>query len=165
MTTVKLRPIGKWTDVRRLAVDSQSAIDESLNSIGRFGVQRYDEVVSNWKHKPKFTIRRSRYTVDVDITGPNARIFSYVDQGTRAHLIRAKRRPLLKFRGGYQAKTRVNNTKFKGSGQASGRWMSKRVVHHPGSKARNFTRIIRNQTELEGRRILRTNLQKRRIPV
>ena len=171
MSVVYLKPIGSYPDVRKLAAESQGAIDESLNETGRWAKQKFEAIVSNWQHKPTFEIRRTRMTVSISVTGPNAQIWEFVDAGTRPHVIKAKgggRRlgaKLLTFRTGGQAKTRPNNSVFKGGAPASGPWVSKQQVNHPGSKARNFTRIVRNAAIAEGRRILRANFNRRRLPL
>lgn len=70
----------------------------------------------------------------------DSKIYGYVDKGTRAHIIRAKRKTLA-FKGGYKAKTspgRIGST----SGGASGGWMFAKAVRHPGTKARNFSKVI-----------------------
>lgn len=171
MTIVRIRPIGSYPDVRKLADNARGAFDESLNSVGRFAQHRFETIVEPWKNKPTFVMQRTKYTVSVKATGPNAKVWRFVDEGTPAHTIRAKgggrRRGKnnLTFKTNYAAKTRPNNTAFRGSGQATGPFRSKKAVRHPGTKARGFTRIVRNEAEAEGRKILRANLQRRKLPV
>lgn len=166
MPVIPIRPLSKRNDIRRIAEQSRGAVDASLNEIGQATKRDYEDVVSNWRNKPVFTVVRTRNTVSIKISGPNAKIWVWVNNGTPAHLIRAKRAPNLVFRGGrYSAKTRPNNTRFKGSGTSSGGIVSKKVVHHPGTKARNFDRIIQRRQIENGRKILRRNLAVRRLPV
>jgi hypothetical protein len=172
MTVVRIKPIGQFPDVRKLADNARGAFDESFNAIGQFAENKYEALWANWTHKPKAQVRRTKYTVSVDIVGPNAKIFGFVNDGVPPHIIRAKGggrrrgKKLLTFKGGkYSAKTRPNSLQFSGSGTSSGGFVSKKVVHHPGSKPRNFNRIIRNQAEAEGRKILRANLGKRKLPL
>jgi hypothetical protein len=168
---VRIKPIGSYPDVRKLANDARGAFDASLNETGQWAKKKFVDITAGWKHQPTFQVVRTQYTVRVDVTGPNAKIFRYVDEGTRAHLIRAKgggrRRGsrLLTFRTGYKPKTRPNNTQYKGPGVATGGFISKKVVRHPGTAARNFKRIVANMAIVEGRKILRNNLQMKRLPV
>lgn len=146
--------------VRALKAQSAGAKDRTLNQIGREMKQDFDELVSNWKDKPRFKVVRTPETVSVTTSDE---VFGFVNAGTRPHIIRPKRSGgLLKYRLGYRAKTRPNNTTYKGSGTASGPWRSSKLVHHPGTKARNFTRIIANRWKKEGARLLRAELKKRR---
>lgn len=166
MPTVRIRPIGSIPDVRKLAESARGAFDESLNTIGAGAKKDFDDIVAGWKHKPNFIMQRTRNTVAVTVKGPNAKVWGYVDQGVKPHIIRAKNKPLLKFRGGkYSAKTRAGNSKYRGPGTSSGGWVSKKQIRHPGSVARQFTRIIRNKWERQGRAVLRENLRKRRLPL
>ncbi len=168
---ISIKPIGSMPDVRKLAAETNGAFDASLNEIGVWAKRKFDDITNGWKHKPDFVIRRTPYTVSVTVAGPNAKIWRFVNDGTPPHLIRAKgggrRRGanLLTFKTGYQAKTRPNNTVFKGPGVATGGFVSKKVVHHPGSKPRAFERIVTNQAITEGRKILRANFQRRRLPL
>jgi len=71
--------------------------------------------------------------------------FIWTDQGTRPHIIRSKRGRLLRFKvGGYQPKTR-RRTLGSGRGKAGRSWRSAEVIHHPGTKAREFTREIQKR--------------------
>lgn len=168
---VRIKPIGNYPDVRKIAADARGAFDASLNETGQWAKKKFEDITADWKHKPTFTIVRTPNTVRVDITGPNAQVFRYVDEGTRAHVIRAKgggrRRgsKLLTFRTGYKPRTRPNNTTFKGPGVATGGFVSKKSVRHPGTKARNFKRIVANMAMEEGRKILRKNLQRKKLPL
>lgn len=165
MPTIRIKPIGSIPSVRKLAEAARGAFDESLNTIGAGAKRDFDDIVAGWKHRPVFQVERTRNTVAVTVKGPNRKIFVWVDLGTPRHVIRAKKKPMLKFRGGYQPKTRAGNSKFRGSGKATGRWTSKKQVNHPGTKPREFSRIIRNRWEKQGRAVLRENLHKRRLPL
>lgn len=168
---VRIKPIGNYPDVRKLASDARGAFDASLNETGQWAKKQFEDITSDWKHKPVFVVKRTPNTVSVTVTGPNAKIFRYVDEGVAPHLIRAKGggrrrgKKLLTFRTGYKAKTRPNATTYRGPGQATGPWRSKKAVRHPGSKARRFKQIIANKAKEQGRIILRRNLQRKRIPV
>lgn len=108
----------------------------------------FEGVVKDWTHKPKF--RRKMTVTDkliegtVQAVGENKKIWGYVDQGTKPHIIRPKRASVLKFQLGYDPRTRpgAGNTppQSGGSGKASGDVVFRHEVHHPGTKARQFAK-------------------------
>lgn len=70
--------------------------------------------------------------------------FIWTDQGTRPHIIRSKRGRLLRFRVGGKPKTR-RRVIGSGRGQRGKQWRSADVVHHPGTRARQFTQEIQKR--------------------
>jgi len=156
---IRIKPIQQSNKLRAYARALPQQFNAALDEIGKGAAQDLKAYVSAWKHKPTFEVVRTPQTVSVKATGPNAKIFGYVDEGTRPHLIAPKRkRGVLTFKTGYQPKTRPNNSKFKGSGKATGGFRSAKVVHHPGSKARHISRIIANKWHKDGRAVLRRRL-------
>jgi hypothetical protein len=161
MPLIRAKLIGKDAAVlvRELKSHSAGAKDRVLRAIGNGLRDDFREITSNWKHKPTFVIARSPAQVSVFTVDD---VFGYVDKGTKAHIIKAKKGKLLKFRTGYKAKTRPNNSRFKGPGKATGGWRSAKRVKHPGTKARNFSRILANRWSKEGVKLLRAELRKRK---
>lgn len=106
-------------------------------------VDRFEAVVSDWEHKPDFQARMKvdahQIEVTVKPTGDNAKIWRYVDEGTRPHVIRPRRAKALSFRTGYSARTRAPARAHAGTGRATGEQVSARLVQHPGTEARGFT--------------------------
>lgn len=102
--------------------------------------------VRTWKHKPGFKITRDTDSTSV---GTDDKIFGYVDGGTKPHTIRPKKKRL-KFQGGFTAKSRPGSLSS-GAGGKSGGFVFAKVVHHPGTKARHFSKLVneRAQTLLE----------------
>ena len=107
---------------------------------------RFRRVVGNWNHKPVFQARKFITTdylkVNVFPTGPNAQIYKWVTDGTRAHIIRARNAPMLAFQLGYKPKTRPVG-QYGGMGVATGSKVFAKEVRHPGTKAREFERAIK----------------------
>lgn len=101
----------------------------------------FKATTATWTTGVDFIIKERADGFSVTPTGEGATIYQYVDKGTRAHLIAARRAKRLRFLGGYSAKTRPG---FIGaqSGGASGSPVFARVVHHPGTKARGFSKLI-----------------------
>lgn len=100
----------------------------------------HEKTVSTWEHKPRFTVKVSQVEVEVRT---DDQIWRYVDQGTKPHVIRPKRPGgVLRFQSGYSAKTRPGSI-ISGNGGASGPIVTAHEVHHPGTKARGFSRRLR----------------------
>ena len=91
-----------------------------------------------WTHTPSVDVRERSdgYSISVD-----DQVWNWLDQGTRAHRIVARRAKRLRFFGGYRAKTRPG---FIGSqaGSSSGGPVFRQVVNHPGTKARSWSKLI-----------------------
>lgn len=110
----------------------------------------FQNTVKTWTHKPTFepvqTARGWAVKVDPDLP------WRYVDEGTKPHVIEARRVPLLRFTGPYHAKTKPNVIASYQGGRGKV-WVSKRRVQHPGTAARNFRDIImrRVQTRAAGK--------------
>lgn len=112
-------------------------------------IKSHNLIVANWKHKVEFQARKiikpDSITIYVFPTGPNLDIWTFVDQGTRPHTIRAKNKSTLKFMAGtYSPKTlaRPARTVSGGGKVQGGEWRSPVVVNHPGSEGRFFSRDI-----------------------
>lgn len=107
----------------------------------------FDSTVRGWKHKVRWINRR---TVDAQtarlIYGTNDKIYGYVNDGTRPHDIEANKKKLLRFRGGYRAKTRRGSLSS-GPGGATGGWFSAKKVHHPGTEPREFSKEVVRRTK------------------
>ena len=122
-------------------------------------VKSHEWVVEDWKHKPGFqgrkVIRSNSITVYVYPTGEHKMIWYYVDQGTKPHVIKAVRAPMLKFKTGYIAKTAAQPARLvSGGGRATGPWVSKASVNHPGSEGRGFSEQIAKEWEPDFKRLV-----------
>jgi hypothetical protein len=107
----------------------------------------YESTTHTWNHKPKFVIVEQETAVDyLAATGTNDKIYGYVDDGTRAHVIRPKRSKYLRFLSGYRAKTRVGIIGSQ-EGGAFGDPRFATEVNHPGFPGRKFTQTIRSRRQ------------------
>lgn len=101
-------------------------------------------VTGTWKTKVRFRTRFNNEggNLVVSIVTRN-KIFIYVDQGTRPHIIQAKNAPYLSFRtGGFIPKTYPGKL-LSGSGQkATGGFVKTQSVNHPGTEPRYFSANI-----------------------
>lgn len=112
-------------------------------------VKSHELVVANWEHKPGFASRKyvtpQLIALGVYPTGENAKIWTFVDQGTRPHPITARRAPRLIFQAGeYVPKTmaRPARTVSGGGYVKNPKLVAPVTVQHPGTEAREFTVTI-----------------------
>lgn len=107
------------------------------------------KTAETWEHKPHFsggvTMRGKIVAVDVHTSD---KIYGYVSEGTRKHVIKPKYAKRLRFKwggpGSYRSKT------FTGvigsvSGGAFGPEVFRKKVNHPGTKARKFHETIKKK--------------------
>jgi hypothetical protein len=131
------------------AADREMAI--TLNDTANELLAEHEKVVRQWTHKPRFKAvkirQRTLQTIRIEPTGIHKKIWTYVDQGTRPHIIAAKNVPLLKFQTGYSARTAPVARANVGTGTASGAWVQKTVVKHPGTEARKFSETLLDELD------------------
>jgi len=130
----------------------EHAIESALDDTADFALDLHKKTTTTWDTKVNFYIRKTKFGRSI---GTRSNIWKYVDQGTRPHVIQARRAPNLKFRaGGFRAKTRPNTITSSG-GARGGNWVTKRSVRHPGTAARNFSEAIGKRAEKELAKALR----------
>lgn len=102
----------------------------------------FNKTTRTWEHNVDFkgVVKDSREGVTVEVSTKD-KIYGYVDQGTRPHIIRPRRAKALAFASRYKAKTtvRVIGSHKGGSG---GKTVFAQEVHHPGTDAREFSHLI-----------------------
>lgn len=132
-------------DVIRMDKAAKQAIRKEAQKQGKELLAMFQDIVSDWKHKPNFRLQvrimPSRITLTVYATGQYKDIWKYVDEGTSPYIIRPKRGKVLRFRTGYIPRT-TPIAEYGGAGRYTGGWMSAKQVRHPGIKARKFTVTI-----------------------
>jgi len=97
-----------------------------------------EATTKTWKHQPTIEIkeRADGYAIEV-----HDDVWNMLDKGTKKHVIRARNRRFLRFAPGFRAKTRPG---FIGSqsGEPGEGAVFRRVVNHPGTKARGWSKLI-----------------------
>ena len=78
------------------------------------------------------------------LVGTDNEVYHYVDEGTRPHIIRPVRASRLRFKSGYNAKTKPRKIGSQAGG-AFGDTVYAMQVRHPGSKAREFSPTIQKR--------------------
>lgn len=102
-----------------------------------------DNAVSGWDVKPIFRVTKKITTSEVWVavipTGPGRDRWIWTSRGTKPHTIKPKKAGgVLAFRTDYAPHTQAHGPSYGGPGIATGPWVHAKVVHHPGTKARNF---------------------------
>lgn len=115
----------------------------------------YAKTVRTWEKKPKFKVIRVRDpsgAIVFEISTDNF-IYKIVDEGSEPHIIRPKPdnpTGFLWFRSPYNAKTKPNVLGSGKGGIAAGAKLHRATeVRHPGTKARNFTLMIKKRFQLK----------------
>lgn len=139
-------------DIDNLRNELEDALDEVKSGV----LDDFESTVSTWKtpvgFKGQKVITTSGMAVQVQPYGDGAEIWGYVNDGTRAHIIRPRFARSLAFRSGYSSKTRVGRIKS-GAGGSSGATVFAQQVMHPGTEARDFTGLIAEKWKPEFKRI------------
>lgn len=116
----------------------QAAVLKSANLVQR----DLQSTVATWSTKPKFSVTIEQSGGDYAVLATtDSDVYGYVDSGTRPHVIRPKRSRYLRFSSGYKVKTRPSIIGSQDGG-SFGDDVFSRGVHHPGTKARQFTKVI-----------------------
>jgi len=122
----------------------------AMNTMGSDIKKDYQATTATWNTKPKFEIVKAISTkvgtLEV-MVGTDNEIYKYVDLGTRPHLIFAgiytgkSDKKALSFMGGGKPKT-VPNVIGSGPGMSGTVNTVVPYVSHPGTKPRNFSKMI-----------------------
>lgn len=126
-------PKGRTLNMRRVIENTLTAQAKAIKVDFALPAQ-------TWRHKAPVSIAKTapyERTITVD-----DEIYAMLNEGTAAHDIKPKRPGgLLRFQGPFRAKTVPNEIRSnKGSVGNVVTWS--RGVHHPGTKARNWDRVI-----------------------
>ena len=135
----------------------------AMRKTGNEAVKLYRKTVEGWKTKPKFTakLKTTGDTLTVTVYTDNP-IYSYVDAGTKGHIIIPRKAKVSGTSGTYQAGSlpgtmrSSQGKKIIGQGYLNLNW----PVPWPGIKAREYTRQISEiLTDEQRSENFRNNLQ------
>lgn len=138
---IKLTPIKpKVNPLNANAV--MRAVREEMLATGRDVKKDFERTTANWETPVDFRVTAERDGVTIST---ESEIYGYVDDGTKPHDIAPKHAKRLRFSvGGFQPKT---NPRVIGSGQGRSGAVTvfRRIVHHPGTEAREFSKILQDK--------------------
>ena len=129
---------------RGLARKMPQVLDAAVYQSAVEAQAMFGTTTATWTHQPSFEIEHEgtgRWGVKTDDP-----IYHWVSEGAEPHVIKARNVTYLRFRVPFTAKTRPRVIdSFAGS--RGDQWVSKREVHHPGTKPREFRRIIAQRAQ------------------
>jgi hypothetical protein len=135
---------------------TKSQLRQAVEEHGKTVKAELEAETADWSNQPEFLIRTTvsaaeiRVTVRPDRRTKAAKIFGYVDKGTKPHVIRPVRAKALRFKwggpGSYRPKTAPAAKPLRlGSGAALETVFSQKV-NHPGNEPRLISERIEQKT-------------------
>lgn len=124
---------------RKLAKELPEVVNAEMAAVANDAKGDFEKTTATWKNRPKFHIVRRPRSWTVTTDDPRYR---FVDKGTRPHLIRPKGNKPLAFAAQYQAKTKPRVIASRAGGSSGPTVFTRKPVHHPGTKAREFSATI-----------------------
>ncbi len=115
------------------------AAESALTKAARGVTKDLQRGSSTWQKKPKWQTQKHPGVRDI-IT--HDKVYVMVNEGTPPHIIVPRRKRFLSFRLGFQAKTQPNVLDASAGAKAGGAQIFTAAVHHPGFKAREFTKEV-----------------------
>lgn len=144
MKLVVIKPKADPLNIRAV----ERAVKAAMHEGGQRGVELIEQVGGDWSKPVTGRVVEERDGVRVEVTGPGAEIFGYLDKGTAPHDIVAKGGGVLAFSPGSQPRTRPRILSSRSRSKGSGVIFRKRV-RHPGIAPRHFSETIQEQMQDE----------------
>lgn len=146
---IKVRPILPKNQKPLRVSTYKKSVERTLNLMELRTKGLLEGAVKSWSGPPKVVVERTEFGRTLTVDSP---VFRFVDEGTRAHRIIARRGRFLRFRSGYRAKSSPDSLSS-GAGGAFGDSRFAREVWHPGTKPRNYTKKIQAIVDKEFPRV------------
>lgn len=118
------------------------ALTNALNGVAKDIQIDFKVTTQTWEHKPSFPI--SSPSAYRRIVSTDDEVYSFVNDGTRPHIIRPKGGGVLVFRTPFRAKTLPNRI-ASGPGGTGATEAIAREVNHPGAAPRAFDKAIKEK--------------------
>lgn len=148
---VRFRPIIPKLPDLDLSKIAQQELEKEAKTIQR----ELGYPTKTWKRKVTFEID---HATDKQVqVSTDDKVYEYLDKGTKPHIIRPKRAKRLHFfASGFVAKTRVGILNARAGRKATKDETFAQEVHHPGIRARKWSKLVRERSKLRFQR----NIQK-----
>ncbi len=129
------------------AAKMRGVIMSTLNGTAKAIKVDFDVTTQTWQHRPTFTIASpSEFTREISTDDD---IYTMLEVGTRAHIIRPKKpRGILRFTTPFRSKTIPNEIRSR-QGSKGNTPVVARIVHHPGTKARLWSKAIKKKWDAQ----------------
>lgn len=139
-------------------------VNTAAKEIQKDMLDDFKRTTKTWKHKPTFSAKvdygASVGGVRIQVATDDP-IYGYVDLGTKPHIIKPRKKGYpLKFQTGGQPKTEPEVI-LSVPGRVGKNTARAMVVHHPGTKARKFTKVIANSSASRITRFSKPRLEMR----
>ena len=125
----------------------ERAIQNTLTGVAKDIAVDFGVVTQTWQHKPSFKVSSpDQYSRQI---ATDDEVFGMLNVGTRPHTIKPKSaRGILRFTTPFQSKTLPNQIMSRTGSKGQNKVVA-RVVHHPGSAARNWTKVIADKWQAQ----------------
>ncbi len=153
---IKYRGKGLAKKYQNMARLMPNIIDAELVSIAEDAKKDFEKTVETWSDKPEFEIEKRPRSYAV-VTDDDK--YHFVDKGTRPHKIPVGELGFLAFRGSYQAKTTPRVIASRQGGASGAYSYTTKDIQHPGTEARQFSKIIHAKWEKETVKRIRSTLK------
>lgn len=117
----------------------------------------FNVTVQTWEHKPQFKTAGNQHSRRVFTEDA---IYTYVDEGTKAHDIAPRNKKVLVFNRGGRAKTQPGVIGSRKGSKGSQQVITPKVIHHPGTKARDFSGTIQAKWQKQFHLIVQNAIDK-----
>ena len=136
---VVILPKRKVFDVAKM----RGVITSTLNATAKNIKVDFDVTTQTWDHTVKIEITSpSEYTREITVHDP---IYAMLEVGTKAHIIAPKKpRGILRFTTPFRSKTIPNEIRSR-QGSKGNTPVVARVVHHPGTAPRLWSKAIKRK--------------------
>lgn len=105
----------------------------------------FNKTTRTWQHNVDFKGVVNDKPTEIDVTvSTKDKVYGYVDKGTKPHIIKPRRAKALFFQKRYKAKT-TPHVIGSHKGGASGDVVAAKIVHHPGTDAREFSHDLQSK--------------------
>lgn len=156
MAVIKLAPIKpkRKIDFAKYAEAGKLGLKDAAEG----ALVDFKATTASWDHEVEFGIKEQKDGFLVGPTGGATDIYNFVEHGTRAHQIVARRARWLRFSPGGSAKTRPGFVGSTSGSQGSG-VVFRRVVNHPGTKPRGFAKLIKAKWQVQALRLVQQRIR------
>lgn len=144
----------------RVLPDLEQIIIDTLEKTAKLVYQDFLRTVATWDEKPRFT---TTYSSDgfTAIVATDNEVYGYVNSGTKPHVITPKAPGYpLRWSSQYTPKTRPRVIGSYAGGSSGVKDSAAYLVHHPGTKARNFNKEIAKRAPKNYQTIFKASIKR-----
>jgi hypothetical protein len=142
MPSVVLLPKKPLVDAAKL----RQAITNTLNAQSKAIKVDFDVTTQTWRNRPDFKIESPSDFVREISTDDD--VYAMLNEGTRPHLIQPRNKRILLFYTPFRSKTIPGQIRSR-QGMIGKTKVVARIVHHPGTAARYWNKVIKDKWEAQ----------------